>query len=126
MPDEAVRDVVNALARAANWVNANPEEARKLETGGKPIAVVSQTTLSLDDVAATVDALADEFGTLTRPHADDICYATQNRQDAVKILAPKAEVVIVRYASHPIAANAGNDPITLPAYMAIGNALMQP
>jgi 4-hydroxy-3-methylbut-2-enyl diphosphate reductase len=46
--------------------------------------VITQTTLSLDDVASTVDALADRFGDLKRPAADDICYATQNRQDAVK------------------------------------------
>ena len=46
--------------------------------------MISQTTLSLDDVASTVDVLADRFGDLRRPGADDICYATQNRQDAVK------------------------------------------
>src|ERR671927_315904 len=58
----------------------SPEEARRLQTGGKPVAVVTQTTLSLDDVAPIVDALADHVGTtLKRPAADDICYATQNR-----------------------------------------------
>jgi len=47
--------------------------------------VITQTTLSLDDVAPIVDALSDHVGaTLKRPAADDICYATQNRQDAVK------------------------------------------
>jgi 4-hydroxy-3-methylbut-2-enyl diphosphate reductase len=60
------------------------EDAAKLDPEGKPIAVITQTTLSLDDVASTVDALADRFGDLKRPAADDICYATQNRQDAVK------------------------------------------
>jgi 4-hydroxy-3-methylbut-2-en-1-yl diphosphate reductase len=60
------------------------EDAAKLDPAGRPIAVVTQTTLSLDDVAATVDALAERFGDLKRPAADDICYATQNRQDAVK------------------------------------------
>jgi len=62
----------------------SPEDAEKLDSGGKPIAVITQTTLSLDDVASTVDALATRFGGLRRPDADDICYATQNRQDAVK------------------------------------------
>ena len=62
----------------------SPEDAEKLDSGGKPIAVITQTTLSLDDVASTVDALATRFGDLRRPDADDICYATQNRQDAVK------------------------------------------
>jgi 4-hydroxy-3-methylbut-2-enyl diphosphate reductase len=60
------------------------EDAAKLDPEGKSIAVITQTTLSLDDVASTVDALADRFGDLKRPAADDICYATQNRQDAVK------------------------------------------
>jgi len=64
----------------------SPEAAAELESDGRPVAVISQTTLSLDDVRATVDALEKRFGTLTRPGADDICYATQNRQDAVKRL----------------------------------------
>jgi 4-hydroxy-3-methylbut-2-enyl diphosphate reductase len=68
----------------ATVVVESPEDALQLEPDGKPIAVITQTTLSLDDVAATVDALADRFGDLRRPAADDICYATQNRQDAVK------------------------------------------
>jgi 4-hydroxy-3-methylbut-2-en-1-yl diphosphate reductase len=72
------------------------EDARKLDPGGKPIAVITQTTLSLDDVAATVDALADRFGDLRRPAADDICYATQNRQDAVKeMVAHGASLILV-------------------------------
>jgi len=61
----------------------SPEQARDLVTD-KPVAVITQTTLSLDDVAPIVDALEDHVGELRRPHADDICYATQNRQDAVK------------------------------------------
>jgi 4-hydroxy-3-methylbut-2-en-1-yl diphosphate reductase len=64
----------------------SPEQARELATKGKPVAVVTQTTLSLDDVAPIVDALEQHVGTLKRPAADDICYATQNRQDAVKEL----------------------------------------
>jgi 4-hydroxy-3-methylbut-2-en-1-yl diphosphate reductase len=68
----------------ATVVIESAEDAQALDPGGKPIAVITQTTLSLDDVASTVDALADRFGDLKRPAADDICYATQNRQDAVK------------------------------------------
>jgi 4-hydroxy-3-methylbut-2-en-1-yl diphosphate reductase len=71
------------------------EEAERLDSGGKPVAVISQTTLSLDDVRTTVDALEQRFGTLTRPGADDICYATQNRQDAVKRLAEEATLILV-------------------------------
>jgi 4-hydroxy-3-methylbut-2-en-1-yl diphosphate reductase len=63
-----------------------PEQARELATQGKPVAVITQTTLSLDDVAPIVDALQEHVGGLRRPAADDICYATQNRQDAVKEL----------------------------------------
>jgi 4-hydroxy-3-methylbut-2-enyl diphosphate reductase len=72
------------------------EDAARLDAGGKPIAVITQTTLSLDDVASTVDALADRFGDLKRPAADDICYATQNRQDAVKeMVAQGASLILV-------------------------------
>jgi len=79
----------------ATVVVESPDEAAKLDSGGKPIAVISQTTLSLDDVRATVDALEQRFGTLRRPAADDICYATQNRQDAVKRLAEEATLILV-------------------------------
>jgi 4-hydroxy-3-methylbut-2-enyl diphosphate reductase len=71
---------------ASTVVIESPEQARELDTQGKPVAVVTQTTLSLDDVAPIVDALEEHVGGLRRPAADDICYATQNRQDAVKEL----------------------------------------
>ena len=71
------------------------EDAEKLETNGKPVAVITQTTLSLDDVADTVDALGRRFGDLKRPAADDICYATQNRQDAVKTMAGSGASLIL-------------------------------
>ncbi|HEY5058627.1 MAG TPA: 4-hydroxy-3-methylbut-2-enyl diphosphate reductase [Gaiellaceae bacterium] len=72
-----------------------PEQARALITD-RPVAVITQTTLSLDDVAPIVDALEAHVGTLRRPSADDICYATQNRQDAVKeLVAQGASLVLV-------------------------------
>ena len=73
----------------------SPEDAAKLDAGGRPVAVITQTTLSLDDVAETVDALGERFGDLRRPAADDICYATQNRQDAVKALASRGASLIL-------------------------------
>ena len=59
------------------------------------LAYVTQTTLSVDDAARIVDALRVRFPRIRGPKKDDICYATQNRQDAVKFLAPKCDVVIV-------------------------------
>jgi 4-hydroxy-3-methylbut-2-enyl diphosphate reductase len=73
----------------------SPEDAARLDPGGRPIAVITQTTLSLDDVASTVDALSDRFGDLKRPAADDICYATQNRQDAVKKMVTQGASLIL-------------------------------
>ncbi len=59
------------------------------------LAYVTQTTLSVDDAARVVDALRARFPHISGPKKDDICYATQNRQDAVKALAPQCDVVIV-------------------------------
>jgi 4-hydroxy-3-methylbut-2-enyl diphosphate reductase len=59
------------------------------------LAYVTQTTLSVDDAAAIVAALKRRFPAIVGPRRDDICYATQNRQDAVKFLAPQCDVVIV-------------------------------
>jgi 4-hydroxy-3-methylbut-2-enyl diphosphate reductase len=73
----------------------SPEQARDLDPQGRPVAVVTQTTLSLDDVAATVDALGSRFGDLRRPAADDICYATQNRQDAVKEMVRRGATLVL-------------------------------
>ena len=59
------------------------------------LAFVIQTTLSMDDTAGVIDALKDKFPKIHAPRKDDICYATQNRQDAVKDLANACEVVLV-------------------------------
>jgi 4-hydroxy-3-methylbut-2-enyl diphosphate reductase len=59
------------------------------------LAFVTQTTLSMDDTARIIDALRARFPQVAGPRKDDICYATQNRQDAVKSLAEKADVVLV-------------------------------
>jgi len=59
------------------------------------LAYVTQTTLSLDDCAAVIDALRRRFPSIAEPKKADICYATQNRQDAVKFMAPQVDLVIV-------------------------------
>jgi 4-hydroxy-3-methylbut-2-enyl diphosphate reductase len=56
---------------------------------------VTQTTLSMDDTARMIDALRARFPAITGPRKDDICYATQNRQDAVKQLASHCDLVLV-------------------------------
>ena len=61
----------------------------------KELAFVTQTTLSMDDTAVVIDALKDKFPQINAPRKDDICYATQNRQDAVKSLAANCDIVLV-------------------------------
>jgi 4-hydroxy-3-methylbut-2-enyl diphosphate reductase len=72
------------------------EDVAKLEVRDPAmLAYVTQTTLSIDDCARIIAALRARFPAILGPKKDDICYATQNRQDAVKVLAPKCDVVIV-------------------------------
>jgi 4-hydroxy-3-methylbut-2-enyl diphosphate reductase len=73
-----------------------PEDARKIEVeNGEQVAYITQTTLSLDDTADVVDALRERFPDLVGPPSADICYATQNRQDAVKKICEEATLVLV-------------------------------
>jgi 4-hydroxy-3-methylbut-2-enyl diphosphate reductase len=62
---------------------------------GQPLAVVTQTTLSVDDAAEIMAAVKRRFPGVRQPKQQDICYATQNRQDAVKVLAPGVDVLVV-------------------------------
>ena len=59
------------------------------------LAVVTQTTLSVDDTAGILAAVRAQFPQVREPKQQDICYATQNRQDAIKVLAPQVDVVVV-------------------------------
>ncbi len=77
--------LVSSAADVAAIHVRNPEQ----------VAYVTQTTLSVDDAARVVNALRHRFPNIVGPKKDDICYATQNRQDAVKALAPQCDVVIV-------------------------------
>lgn len=73
-----------------------PEDVLQLQVKDPlKLAYVTQTTLSIDDAARVVEALKTRFPTITGPKSDSICYATQNRQDAVKIMANDCDLVIV-------------------------------
>ena len=73
-----------------------PEDVATLQvTDPDKLAYVTQTTLSVDDAARVVEALRNHFPNIIGPKKDDICYATQNRQDAVKKLAGESDVVLV-------------------------------
>ena len=71
-------------------------DAEKLEVNNPDkLAYVTQTTLSMDDTSVVIDALRKKFPVIHGPRKDDICYATQNRQDAVKALAQECDLVLV-------------------------------
>jgi 4-hydroxy-3-methylbut-2-en-1-yl diphosphate reductase len=73
-----------------------PEDAKNLQVSDPDkLAYVTQTTLSLDDAALVIAALKEKFPNIQAPKSDDICYATQNRQDAVKIMAKDCDLVII-------------------------------
>ncbi len=78
-------DLVEDVADVQRVQVKNPER----------LAVVTQTTLSVDDAAEILEAVKVRFPKVREPKQQDICYATQNRQDAVKVLAPQVDVVIV-------------------------------
>lgn len=87
---------------------------------GDALAYVTQTTLSVDDATAIIDALKARFPAIVGPKKDDICYATQNRQDAVKSLAQQCDVVIV--VGSPNSSNSNRlrevaENLGVPAYM---------
>jgi 4-hydroxy-3-methylbut-2-enyl diphosphate reductase len=73
-----------------------PDDVPKLQVKDEQnLAYVTQTTLSMDDASVIIAALKTRFPFITGPRKDDICYATQNRQDSVKLLAKQCDLVIV-------------------------------
>ena len=92
------------------------------------LAVVTQTTLSVDDAADILAAVKARFPQVREPKQQDICYATQNRQDAVKLLSPQVEVVIV--VGSPTSSNSNRlrelaERLGTPAYMVDSAADLQ-
>ena len=77
--------LIETVEDARNYAPEDPEK----------LAYVTQTTLSVDDTAEIVATLKERFPTIAMPAKDDICYATTNRQEAVKAIAPRADLVLV-------------------------------
>ena len=83
-------------SRDGMYLVETPEDVRNLKVGTpEKLSFVTQTTLSVDDASVVIAALKAQFPEVQGPKKDDICYATQNRQDAVKTLAEQCDVVIV-------------------------------
>jgi len=107
-----------------------PEDVAGLKVADEDnLAFVSQTTLSMDDAARTIAELRRRFPRIVGPKKDDICYATQNRQDAVKTLAQRCDVVIV--VGSPNSSNSNRlrevaEQQGVPAYMVDNASELQP
>lgn len=83
-------------AEGGMYLVESPQDVASLEVKNpERLAFVTQTTLSVDDTSIVIDALREHFPSITGPSKDDICYATQNRQDAVKTLAAECDLVLV-------------------------------
>ncbi len=83
-------------AQTGMYLVETPEDVERLQVSDpENLAYVTQTTLSLDDAARVIAALKQHFPNIAAPKSDDICYATQNRQDSVKALAKQCDLVIV-------------------------------
>jgi 4-hydroxy-3-methylbut-2-enyl diphosphate reductase len=90
-----VEGTMGQLSSGIHLVEDVQDVARVQPAQTEKLAVVTQTTLSVDDAADIAAAVRARFPSVREPKQQDICYATQNRQDAVKILSPQVELVIV-------------------------------
>jgi 4-hydroxy-3-methylbut-2-en-1-yl diphosphate reductase len=95
---EGHQEVVGTMGQSPDRIRLveTPEDVDALELDGdRPVTYITQTTLSMDETASVVERLNAKFPGLKLPKSDDICYATQNRQDAVKQLAERSDLVLV-------------------------------
>jgi 4-hydroxy-3-methylbut-2-enyl diphosphate reductase len=90
-----VEGTMGQLAEGMHLVETPADVERLAVRDPGKIAYVTQTTLSLDDAAEVIAALRRRFPKIAEPKRADICYATQNRQDAVKFMAPQVDLVVV-------------------------------
>jgi len=90
-----VEGTMGQLERGIHLVEDVADVERLDVPADRPLAVVTQTTLSVDDAAEILAAVKRRFPNVRQPKQQDICYATQNRQDAVKMVAPGVDVLIV-------------------------------
>ncbi|MFZ0106225.1 MAG: 4-hydroxy-3-methylbut-2-enyl diphosphate reductase [Thiobacillus sp.] len=91
-------EVEGTLGQSAGgmYLVETPDDVARLQVSNPDkLTYVTQTTLSVDDAARVVEALRARFTAIVGPKKDDICYATQNRQDAVKAMAPQCDLVLV-------------------------------
>jgi 4-hydroxy-3-methylbut-2-enyl diphosphate reductase len=105
------------------------EDVAHVQPRGDRLAVVTQTTLSVDDAASILAAVKARFPHVREPKQQDICYATQNRQDAVKLMAPQVDLVIV--VGSPTSSNSNRlrelaERLGTPAYMVDAADDLQP
>jgi 4-hydroxy-3-methylbut-2-enyl diphosphate reductase len=92
---EEVVGTMGHAPRAAHLVGDEEEAAQVEVADSERVAYLTQTTLSVDETAGVIDTLRERFPVLAGPRSDDICYATQNRQAAVKTLARECQLVLV-------------------------------
>ena len=117
-----LREGIYLVEDVADVANVHPNNPARL-------AVVTQTTLSVDDAAEILEAVKIRFPLVREPKKQDICYATQNRQDAVKFMAPKVDIVIV--VGSPTSSNSNRlrelaERLGTPAYMVDGEQDLKP
>jgi 4-hydroxy-3-methylbut-2-enyl diphosphate reductase len=93
---ESDHDEDNEVAAIGMYLVETPADVAQLQVKNpEKLAFVTQTTLSMDDAATVIEALKAKYPNIHAPKSEDICYATQNRQDAVKLMAKDCDLVII-------------------------------